>query len=40
MQITSYLKCWSNKNIFEAKLTIIKDKKRLGRNKDLRKNFK
>ena len=39
-KITSYSKQWWNKNVTKARLTWAKDKKKLSRNKDLKKEFK
>ena len=40
MQITFYSKRWWDKEVAEARLIWAKDKRRLGRDKDLKKEFK
>lgn len=40
MQITSYSKQWQNKKVVKARLTWAKEKKSLGRNKDLKEELK
>ena len=39
-QITSYSKRWWNKEVIETRLTWAKDKRRLGRDEDLKEEFK
>ena len=39
-QITSYSKQWWNRKVAEARLTWAKNKRRLGRNEDLKEEFK
>ena len=39
-QITCYSKQWWNKEVAKARLTWAKNKKKLGRNKDLKEEFK
>ena len=40
MQITSYSKHWWNKEVSETRLTWARDKRKFGRNEDLREKFK
>ncbi len=39
-QITSYSKRWWNKEVAEVRSTLAKDKRRFGRNEDLKEEFK